>query len=149
MFAGPGQVDQEAVQGWSGESVGKTWYGRRRSAQLRGVQGAFREGGQEEKGHWEEVARKSDPTSLSQGWCSVLHHPELNVPAKFAPNKYIKPSICRIQFDIILNKLYLRLKRISASNPQMKRYFISICIWQFFQMYFLQYNWANVFSVKL
>ena len=36
--------------------------------------------------------------------------------------------ICRIQFDIILNKLYLRLKRISASNPQMKRYFISICI---------------------
>ena len=57
--------------------------------------------------------------------------------------------ICRIQFDIILNKLYLRLKRISASNPQMKRYFISICIWQFFQMYFLQYNWSQCVFCKV
>ena len=93
LAAGLGQADQEAVQGWGCQSAGKTWHGRWRSAQLRGVQGAFWEGGQEEEGEWEERRRKPDPTSLSQGWCPVLScRPWLNVSAKFAPNKHVKPS---------------------------------------------------------
>ena len=64
----------------------------------------------------------------------------------FAP-KHIKPAICRIQFKIILYKLYLSLKRISASKPPMKLFpfafdNFSKCI---------SYNTieANVLSVKL